>query len=140
MNKSLLVVYALALSLMVSGCASLTGSSNQSVSLETHEQTGEEVVGASCELANNKGKWLVSTPGSVSIHRSNDDLRVLCNKDSFDSAQSAVVSDTKSSMLGNILMPGGVIGAIIDHGTGSAYEYPTLIQIFMVRQSKSETH
>lgn len=136
MNKSLLVVYALALSLIVSGCASLTGSPHQSVSLETHEQTGAEIVGASCELANNKGKWLVSTPGSINIHRSNDDLQVLCNKDNFDPAQSAVISDTKSSMLGNILMPGGIIGAVIDHGTGSAYEYPTIIQILMERQSK----
>lgn len=130
MKKLLLVIFALALPFITTGCASITGTENQSVSVQTHGQSGTEVVGASCELTNNKGKWFVTTPGSVNIHRSNDDMQVICKKESLENGRAAVVSDTKGSMFGNILFGGG-IGAIVDHNKGTAYEYPTLIDIVM---------
>lgn len=113
-----------------SGCASITGTPNQSVSVQARTQGGKEVAGASCELTNNKGKWFVTTPGSVSIHRSNDDMQVLCNKDGIEPGRAAVVSETKGSMFGNIIFGGG-IGAVIDHNNGAAYEYPSFIQVVM---------
>ena len=96
----------------------------------TREQNGKEISGVACDLTNNKGTWFVTTPGSVAIHRSNDDLKVICKKDGMEPGHAAVVSDTKGSMFGNILLGGG-IGAIVDHSNGSAYEYPNLIQIVM---------
>ena len=98
--------------------------------MQTREQAGVEVVGASCELSNDVGKWFVTTPGSVSIHKSNKDLQVSCKKSGFEPGRAAVVSDTKAAMFGNIILGGG-IGAIIDHNSGAAYEYPTVIEIFM---------
>lgn len=130
MKKLSLVFCALALPFITTGCASVTGSPNQSVSVQTREQAGIEVAGASCELTNDEGKWFVTTPGSVSIHRSNKDLQVSCKKNGFEPGRAAVVSDTKGAMFGNIILGGG-IGAIIDHNNGSAYEYPTVIDILM---------
>ena len=66
----------------------------------------------------------------MQIHRSNDDLQVTCRKEGFDNGRASVVSDTKGSMFGNIILGGG-IGAVVDHNNGSAYEYPTFIQIIM---------
>lgn len=133
----ILILAVLVIAGLTSGCASVTGSPNQSVSVQTREQSGGEVTGAACELTNNKGKWFITTPGSVMIHRSNDDMQVLCNKTGFEPGRAAVVSETKGSMFGNILLGGG-IGAIVDHNTGSAYEYPTFIQILMGAFSKIE--
>ncbi len=124
MKKLSLVVCVLALSFITSGCASITGTPNQSVSLQTREQTGEAVIGASCEITNDVGKWYVITPGSVGVHKSNKDLQVSCTKSGFEPGRAAVVSETKGAMFGNILFGGG-IGAIIDHNSGAAYEYPT---------------
>lgn len=138
MKKVLLVVYALAMPFIATGCASVTGSPNQAVSVQTREQTGVEVVGASCELTNDEGKWFVTTPGSVSIHRSNKDLQVSCKKNGFEPGQAAVVSDTKGAMFGNIIFGGG-IGAVIDHNSGAAYEYPSVIDILMGSFTKIET-
>lgn len=138
MKKLSLVVCALALPFITTGCASITGTENQSVSVQTRQQTGAEVVGAFCELTNNKGKWFVTTPGSVSIHRSNDDMQVICKKENFENGRAAVVSDTKGSMFGNIIFGGG-IGAIVDHNKGTAYEYPTVIDILMGSFTKIET-
>lgn len=125
----------IACSLLIVGCASVTGSPNQNVSIQTREVSGKEVKGASCELTNNKGKWFLTTPGSVGIHRSNDDLQVTCTRDDFEPGRLAVVSDTKGSMWGNIILGGG-IGAIVDHNNGTAYEYPSFIQVVMGAFSK----
>lgn len=124
--------------LLSTGCSSITGTTGQSVSLQTRDKAGAEVPGAACELTNNKGKWFVTTPGSVQIRRSNDDMLVQCTKAGHETGQASVVSDTKGSMFGNIIFGGG-IGAVIDHNTGSAYEYPTLIQVVMGLVTKVET-
>lgn len=124
--------------LLSTGCSSITGTTGQSVSLQTRDKAGAEVPGAACELTNNKGKWFVTTPGSVQIRRSNDDMLVQCTKVGHETGQASVVSDTKGSMFGNIIFGGG-IGAVIDHNTGSAYEYPTLIQVVMGLVTKVET-
>lgn len=119
------------------GCASITGTTGQSVSIETLEKNGKSVAGASCELTNSKGKWFINTPGTVAIRRSNDDMSILCKKDGLDPGLATVVSDTKGMMWGNILVGGG-IGALVDHNTGAAYEYPVLIQIMMGSNIKIE--
>ncbi len=107
------------LSALITGCASITGSTSQSVSVQTI-QGSQNVAGANCELSNSKGKWFVNTPGSIPIGRSNDDLQVICKKEGLNYGSTTVASDTKGSMFGNILLGGG-IGAIVDHNSGAAY-------------------
>lgn len=136
MKKSLIIFFVLVIQFLA-GCASITGNTNQTVSVQTKEPTGGEVIGANCELSNSKGKWFVVTPGTVGIHRSNDDIQVLCRKDGYEPGRNGVVSETKGMMFGNIIFGGG-IGAIIDHSSGAAYEYPSLFQIFMPRLQNFE--
>jgi len=131
MKKLLSLIAALSLV----GCASITGTTNQNVSVQTKEPTGTELTGASCELSNKKGKWFITTPGTVGISRSNDDIQVSCTKDGYVQGKQGVVSDTKGMMFGNIIFGGG-IGAIIDHNSGAAYEYPSVIQVVMSRIAK----
>jgi len=119
----------LAVAALSTACASIMGSSDQTISVETRAAT-EQVSGALCELDNDKGKWFVTTPGSTTIARSNEALIVSCRKDDLAPGIVTVESTTKGSMAGNILF-GGVIGVIVDHNSGAAYEYPTLIQVLM---------
>lgn len=128
-NHSLSTLLVLS-SVFSGGCASITGTTIQSVSVQTVDDANKEVSGAACELNNNKGKWFVTSPGSTTITRSNDDLIVLCKKETFAPGRASVVSATKGSMFGNILLGGG-IGAIIDHNNGAAYEYPAFFQVQM---------
>lgn len=124
------IVLLTAIVLIQSGCASVTGSSTQNISIQTRTPDGKEVKEAQCDLINKRGTYFVTTPGTIMISRSNDDLTVTCRKDGFDNGRAGVVSNTKGSMFGNILLGGG-IGAIVDHNTGSAYEYPTFVQVMM---------
>ncbi len=113
----------------LSGCASIVSGANQSLSVDSLSK-GTKVAQATCTLTNNKGTWFVTTPGTVTVHRSYDDLSVKCEKDGLQPGMLAVKSSTKGMAFGNILL-GGVIGAGVDAGTGAAYDYPALITVLM---------
>jgi len=109
---------------LVSGCASIVTGQNQTISVET-----VGVNDAKCSLANDEGTWFTTTPGSVTVKRSYSNLNVTCKKDQLTGCTS-VKSSTKGMAFGNILA-GGIIGAAVDCGTGSAYDYPTVIKVDM---------
>ncbi len=90
------------------------------------------VSGATCTLSNNDGEWFVtSTPGSVTINRDSSDLIITCKNKEETLGTTKVSSSMKPLVIGNIVffIVGGIIGTAIDMGTGSAYEYPTLIRV-----------
>ena len=111
----------------LSGCASIIDGSTQVVSVKTIAD-GTDVAGAACTLRNNKGEWYLTTPGTVSVHRSYDDINVKCAKDGYIANVGTVSSSTRGMTFGNILF-GGLIGAGVDMGTGAAYDYPSPIVV-----------
>lgn len=132
--KTLLAIATLCV--LTTGCSTISGSgTTQPVSVQTFAADGQDVDGAKCEMTNDEGSWFVVTPGSTVIRRSNKDLQVICKKPGIDVGTANVVSRTKGNMFGNIILGGG-IGAIIDHNNGSAYEYPSLIKIFMGKMNQ----
>lgn len=126
--KLTLVLPVLAISL-TTGCASIVNGTNQPLSVETRLK-GQPVAGANCKLVNDKGTWFVTSPGSITVHRSKEDMSVKCEKDGIVPGIGAVQSSTKGMAFGNILF-GGPIGAGVDIANGSAFDYPSLIQIEM---------
>lgn len=60
-----------AAAVLLAGCASIVGGTTQILSVCV-VSAGEEVAGAHCKLANDKGTWFVTTPGTASVHRSYD--------------------------------------------------------------------
>ena len=109
------------------GCASIIDGSSQSLSVKAVSD-GVYVAGAQCTLVNNKGTWYVTTPGTVTVHRSYDELNVKCSKPGFIPNVGSVPSTTRNMALGNIFF-GGLIGTSVDMGTGAAYDYPTPIVV-----------
>jgi len=87
-------------------------------------------------MTNDKGTWFVTTPGTVPIHRSYDDLTLICTKDGYEPATDVEKSSTKGMAFGNILF-GGLIGTGVDVASGAAYDYPTLISIMMKLSSEN---
>lgn len=120
----------------LSGCASIVTGHNQSLSVETRHQ-GQQVVGASCKLNNDKGTWFVTTPGSVMVRRSYDDLQVRCEKEPHAPGLGTVKSYTKGMAFGNVLL-GGIVGGAVDIASGAAYDYPSLITVEMGQTSVIE--
>lgn len=129
MLRTIFIAAALAAAALCTGCASIVTGQNQSVSVKT-TRDGGDVSGAQCELKNDKGTWFTTTPGSVTVRRSYNDLLVTCKVADVEPGILSVKSSTKGMAFGNAIF-GGVIGASIDVASGAAYDYPPLIQVTM---------
>lgn len=114
--------------LLTTGCASIVGGMHQSVSVQTKSADGKMIAGANCKLQSSKGTWYVTTPGSVTVHRANDDLSISCRKSGKEFGNATVMASTRGWMLGNA-MYGGVMGANLDASTGAGYRYPEEITV-----------
>lgn len=124
---SLLLLFA---ALAGGGCATITSSEMQQVSLTTSTDAGQAVEQVKCVLRNDKGMWEATTPMFVSIHKSAADLSVECKKDGQPDGMLRAVSRVSGGMMGNIIFGGGV-GALIDHTKGTGYNYPDLMPVVM---------
>lgn len=115
--------------LFIGGCASVTGTSNQPVSVRSTCGGVKQVSGAACKLTNDKGEWhIASTPGSVFIQKAYGDLAVECQKPNLGQGVGVFKSTANASVYGNLLV-GGLIGYAIDAGGGSGFDYPQLMTI-----------
>jgi hypothetical protein len=110
------------------GCASITGSSTQSISVTTVCE-GKIVANIPCILGNNKGQWLLTTAGSAQIHKSYEDLTVSCKKDASE-GKAVFRSKNNTGTWGNILL-GGVVGYAVDSGSGSGFDYPGNVTVVL---------
>lgn len=122
--KSVLLVM-----LVCSGCASITGSKNQPVSVQA-SHNGKILDNADCTLVNDKGTWFVKAPGSTVVQKSGQDLVVTCNKDGLPQGVATYASSANGGVWGNILF-GGLIGFAVDASSGAAFDYPTSMGVQM---------
>ena len=110
------------------GCASVMNESNHAVRVDTKTETGEAIAGADCVALNDYGTVNFKSGQSGSVHRSSKDLEITCTAPGQPPAKGTAVSRANAGMAGNIIL-GGVIGAVIDHNRGTAYTYPTWVEL-----------
>jgi hypothetical protein len=125
---------ALALAALASGCASVAGGNTQKMAVQVRTADGTAVDGAECSLTNDKGNWHVRAPGDTTVVRSYNAMQVRCERVSLPQGIVSVESGVRAAMFGNILI-GGAIGAMVDHTSGAAYEYPEQVRVVMGRTS-----
>jgi hypothetical protein len=113
---------------ILTGCASVTHGTTQTVKIETLTASGQTVEGAECRLSNDKGDALALSGQSVPVRRSGGNLSIHCTQAGQAPAVGSAVSRVNAGMVGNILI-GGAIGAAIDVGTGSGFNYPSWMQL-----------
>lgn len=118
--------------LALTGCASITGSKLQPLSVQTI-QDGKEVAGVGCTLTNDAGKWFVTTPGSVTVQKSTGDMAVDCTKEELRGHEN-LVSKSNGAVWGNIIAGGG-IGYIVDRNTGAGFDYPNNVTVILNRMA-----
>lgn len=125
LRLSLLLCFLIAASFMT-GCASITGSRNQPVSV-TCTSEGKPVNGANCNLMNDKGQWFVTTPGTVMIQKAYGDLAITCKKDDATGA-ATFKSASEGAVWGNVIA-GGLIGYAVDASSGAGFSYPQSMNV-----------
>lgn len=127
MRRGILTAAAMA-SAMVGGCASVTQGTTQAVSV-TAVCEGRIMLDASCEVANDKGRWVLKTPGSVVVQKAYGELVAVCRKDGA-AGTAKFVSKANDAAWGNVLV-GGLIGYAIDSSSGAGFNYPSELPVVL---------
>ncbi len=123
--KALLIIATVSL---LPGCASVMNESTHPIKLEARTSDGEVVSGAECSLSNDYGAVGGRSGDAIRVHRSSADLDVTCSQAAGPQARARLISRANAGMWGNIIL-GGAVGAVIDHSRGTAYTYPTWVQV-----------
>ena len=129
---TLRIASLLALSTLVlaSGCATLTGSPTQRISLQTLDAQGQQIRGMRCRIINGTAEYVGDSPMmDMEIRRSATDLDIECRQGTLVARGTAVSRSGTAAMARAALMPGGSAGAVVDHVTGYGYSYPRTIQL-----------
>lgn len=115
--------FALA-ALGLSGCATFVEGSRQLITVTTPPTQS-----ATCVLTRPGGRWTVTTPGTVRLGKSVDDIAVHCSRPGFRDVTAIIPSELEGWTLGN-LATGGVTAGI-DAATGAMFAYPGEVQVPM---------
>ena len=126
------VASAAAVLLAATGCATIVNETTQPVRVETRTTSGNTVAGADCQISNDYGTTTAKSGATVNVRRSSKDLDISCKHPENPEAVARAISRANAGMAGNIIFGGG-IGAIIDHNKGTAYTYPTWVQLVFGR-------
>ena len=124
--KRPLVAVVLAITALLSGCASLLEEDTQEVNVRF--MCAEKHLVATCDLKNDKGRWRISTPGKATIISDTSLLEISCKAPFIPSFTVSARPMPSMGMLGNLLF-GGVVGAAIDVYNKSGMKYPENIDI-----------
>ena len=110
----------------LAGCATITKGTSQSIAIVT-----PGVTGATCTLTSEAhGSRVVSTPATLVVEKSKDNINVVCKKACYNDGAGVVVSGTEAMAAGNIIV-GGPIGLGIDAVSGALNKYTAETQIAM---------
>jgi hypothetical protein len=124
--KRPLVAVVLAVTALLSGCASLLEEDTQEVNVRF--MCAEKHLVATCDLKNDKGRWRLSTPGKATVINDTSLLEISCKASFIPSFSVSVMPTPSMGMLGNLLF-GGVVGAAVDIYNNSGMKYPENIDI-----------
>lgn len=125
-GQVLLVVVGSA-SIALSGCATITKGTTQSVSIDTPGAPG-----ASCTLTSSAiGSKTIVTPTSLVLDKGQENIAVTCKKECFQDAVGIIPSHTESMAAGNVIV-GGVVGLGVDAISGALNKYNDINQFAMV--------
>jgi hypothetical protein len=125
---------ALAVSIALSGCASIVNDPTVPVRAEALAPNGGHV-SARCTLVNGKGTWTTSTAaGAAMVHRSMSDLVATCSTPPPEPMEGTATLPSSGSgwLWGNILF-GGIIGLVVDMSTGDGWGYPQTVTVPLAR-------
>ena len=110
MNKTLLAATAVAASIFVGGCASLTNDANVPIAFSMSDGTE-----ANCVMTNKRGQWTVAVPDTVMIRRSDDALRYQCETDDGRAATGSIESTIGAKIVASaVFIDLGITDAITD--------------------------
>ena len=118
------VAIALAMTTLLQGCATIVKDKSDTVTVFTPGCPA----GTKCKISNKRGSWIIQTPNTVSVPKSDDKLVIECSTPDGREMEGYLKSEGGNMIWGNIIF-GGIIGAIVDSNTDAHREYDDSITI-----------
>jgi hypothetical protein len=115
---------------LLTGCASVSQGLNQPIRIDVLSPTGQALPDADCRATNDKGSIKARSNHPIGLRRSRADLLVQCVLPGQGRATGTAISRPNLGFAGNLML-GGVFGAALDDSNGTAYTYPTWIQLVL---------
>lgn len=107
------------MTIVIAGCAT-SESGRNSLLIETVAQ-GRPLTGASCTVQTGSGSWQLTTPGNVVVGPASGDLRIVCEKPGYRTAE---LTYRTGAGYGNPGMGLGVGGGSGGVGVGFGLSFP----------------
>ena len=125
-RRLLVPVAALALA----GCATVTGTPNQGINIQTVDAFDRPVTGMRCHVTNASADYFGDSPmRDLQVRRSSSDLQIECHRGSLTARGTAVSRGSVVDGAVKALLPGGTAMLAIDHLSGYRYAYPDVIRL-----------
>lgn len=131
MKKILLTITLLSLQ----ACASIIDGHTQAIAVNTNPPKADCVL----NRQNAPIGEIQSTPGSLVIEKTRDDINIACNKNGYQQSTTMEKSGVDGWVFGNIAL-GGLIGLAVDAGTGAINKYDTPVNITLVPEEEHISH
>jgi len=111
---------------LAAGCATITGTPDQHIQLQTVDARGQPMQ-MRCRLSNDAAEYVGDSPMSdLVVRRSGADLHIECRHGAI-TARGTAVSHAGGAL--SAVLPGGTAGILIDHISGYRYSYPDRIRL-----------
>lgn len=117
-----------ATAVLLVGCASVMNETTHGVRVDTKQKGGTVISGAECVATNDYGSITFKSGSVQALRRSSKDMEIRCTLAGEEPANGTMTSRVNGALAGNIIL-GGVIGAVVDHNRGTAYTYPTWVEL-----------
>ena len=124
------VAFAVLMTALLGGCASLANHGQQTISVSTRDADGSVVEHAHCVLSSLKGTWTVDTPGTVEVTRGYQDLTIDCTRPGHKEGEVQAISKVNPEMVGNLFV-GIVPGVAYDYNSGGGLSYPDSVTVVL---------
>jgi hypothetical protein len=128
----LLLPALLGAALLLGGCATLTGTAEQLIRIQTVDANDRPISGMRCHLSNSRSDYFGDSPLiDLQVRRSSSDLQIECRSHGLV-ARGTAVSRGKTDpafAVTSLLMPGGSAVFVLDQVSGYSYSYPTWIRL-----------
>ncbi len=115
--------------LLLTGCATLTGSSTQGIHVQAVDALDRPLTGMRCRIINGSAEYFGDTPMfDLQVRRSATDLQIECRRGALVARGTAISRSAIGGAL-KALLPGGTAMLAVDHLSGYGYTYPKHIRL-----------
>jgi hypothetical protein len=128
--RTLFCLVAAPAAIALGGCATVTGTATQTISIHTVDANDRPIEGMKCRVINGSAEYFGTSPlYDLRVRRSSTDLDIECRRGRLVARGTAVSRGSTADAAVKALVPGGTASLMVDHISGYRYAYPSAMRL-----------